>query len=841
MSIAEAPTSLAETLVLLGDPKHLQREKGLKALSALLETGNAGPDATDHAAVEAGIEDLLAGAVWERKLGGLMGAKAYVVLAAPGAAFTERLRLAAMALLEDGEVRVRLAVGEVLKALAQRQGLAVYEACAPGVLDSITRSFDRTDDEGEEGEGDGGGEGRPAPMVPFTTESPACPGSPQPEPQEPLDPEAAPRPPPPQGVAQQAGGQPGGGQQQGAQPASPTGGDAGGSLVAALLQSSYRKVRVGRGELRHDTEGWKCLETSMRALQGLVEGVGPSIASRLDEPTRELLYRAVHHTNRFVRETAHLVLASVCCALRGPALQAAAGRVAELLADGMGDNWSQVRYAACVCTRSLLSWVGEEATRADAEAAAEAQAAAAGSAAAPDAEGAGAEEGEGMAQAGAGPGPQALPGAVEALLPVLLPPMCLNRYYVAEGVRRYAQGTWEAVFGRDGGGRAAVARHVGAVVRHYTAQARANNHAVREASCACIAELLEKVDRRAVSPHVPSLLAVLVLAMKDSSWPVRDAACTAAGRAVLAYPTEFRPLAPQVIPLWMDHLSDNIPALRANSAAALAKAVKAYGDEVIPLLAGALADMLPAARRQPAEASKYTGLTNETVFGVAAQKARDNDPEVHTDQLLFSCGSLLARFSTSSLIKSDGCMDHGFTRDREPWEVSDGAVHLMRELAGVAPRAVSEEHMELLVELATMRSFPAATRLREGLWHSLPAIGKGIGKPRLKRHLSALLGPIAQDMRCGNPLAEAAAGAAAAELRAWVGPNVFAGYVPPGTESVLAAGGAQELVLPRPPPLAGILRPFAAPTAGAPVLGLGAPGLGMGMSPPGVSGGAPAV
>lgn len=70
------------------------------------------------------------------------------------------------------------------------------------------------------------------------------------------------------------------------------------------------------------------------------------------------------------------------------------------------------------------------------------------------------------------------------------------------------------------------------VVFYYISQSKANNHAVREASCAVIAELMEKVDKTAVSPHVPDLLRALLLCFKDSSWPVRDAACTACGRCV---------------------------------------------------------------------------------------------------------------------------------------------------------------------------------------------------------------------------------------------------------------------------------------------------------------------
>ncbi len=38
-----------------------------------------------------------------------------------------------------------------------------------------------------------------------------------------------------------------------------------------------------------------------------------------------------------------------------------------------------------------------------------------------------------------------------------------------------------------------MARFVREVVAYYVAQAKSSNHAVREAACACIAELMEKV------------------------------------------------------------------------------------------------------------------------------------------------------------------------------------------------------------------------------------------------------------------------------------------------------------------------------------------------------------
>ena len=74
--------------------------------------------------------------------------------------------------------------------------------------------------------------------------------------------------------------------------------------------------------------------------------------------------------------------------------------------------------------------------------------------------------------------------------------MCLNRYYVAEGVRRYSQATWEDLMGARG--KDHVAHVVDHVVDYYVEQSKANNHAVREAACAVVAELMAKVDGAAV-------------------------------------------------------------------------------------------------------------------------------------------------------------------------------------------------------------------------------------------------------------------------------------------------------------------------------------------------------
>lgn len=72
----------------------------------------------------------------------------------------------------------------------------------------------------------------------------------------------------------------------------------------------------------------------------------------------------------------------------------------------------------------------------------------------------------------------------------------------------------------------------------YISQTEANNHAVREAACACIAELGSKINKQAVQPYVQRLLDALIVCFQDDSWPVRDAACLACGNFIMSFPQQ---------------------------------------------------------------------------------------------------------------------------------------------------------------------------------------------------------------------------------------------------------------------------------------------------------------
>ena len=148
----------------------------------------------------------------------------------------------------------------------------------------------------------------------------------------------------------------------------------------------------------------------------------------------------------------------------------------------------------------------------------------------------------------------------------LVPKMCLNRYYVAEGVRVYSNDTWRQVFGEEG--KQVVCKYADEVSEFYISQSQADNHAVREAACHCISELCTKVagvdeqSKESFRKHIASLLETLVDCFKDESWPVRDAACIACGSFVSVFPEESQPKYEELCQIWIAHLSDNIFSVR---------------------------------------------------------------------------------------------------------------------------------------------------------------------------------------------------------------------------------------------------------------------------------------
>lgn len=450
----------------------------------------------------------------------------------------------------------------------------------------------------------------------------------------------------------------------------------------------------------HDTEGWRSLETSMGALEAMMQGCGEAFTPYIDESMLDLMQECSRHTNRFVREYTYFALKNVYDVCDHDAFMSlVAPKTVAVLANGIKDNWSQVRYAASVAARAFNDKAGDE---------------------------------------------------KEKFYPQLLGLMCLNRHYVAEGVRLFSQETWRRVCGPQGGARLLVA-HFDSVLDAYVDASRAPNHAVREAASNCISELAARVAGSPAAPtpfrehftsaRVQRMLNALLDAFRDESWPVRDVASTALGHFVQAFPDECKGILPEVLELWFDQMADNIPSLRRNGAAALASAMKVWPElwsQVLPRLQKTLPEVL----MQPEHSEIFTDYTPSGPFSVPKSKStavgEKSDP-AFTDQVMYSCGSSAPKTFKQKRAKDSGCMNCAVEAPHQLWEASEGMVHLMTELAQLdATQLPLAELMPSLAKAYACSQYRHHHLLKQRVCERLPELTKALGKELLP-HLPALL------------------------------------------------------------------------------------------------------
>lgn len=501
-------------------------------------------------------------------------------------------------------------------------------------------------------------------------------------------------------------------------------------LMEKLAGSSKRRNSAEAAQIFHDTAGWKNLESSLKCLQAMIDGCGINFQPFVDEELLELVFQTLMHTNRFVRETGLFVCSSlVSCGNSDEDVESRDSVTAvnpiftyghefsKHLSNGLADNWSQVRLAASVATRKFLESLPNENSR-------------------------------------------------EIFYGDLLPRMCLNRYYVAEGVRIYSQETWRQITGSRG--KDLVEKFIDSTVAYYVSATKSDNHAVREAACACIAELAAKIQAPAVRPHVRELLNTLIVCFQDESWPVRDAACLACGNFIQCFPEESRPALPDLFPMFFRNLEDPIPSVRQGAASSLGNVVRAYGEEALETVMKKIVDGLKNVRNQPQESEKYMDLERGPATFSAVKRIRDNDPALHSDKQMYSCGSLAPKMSRG------GCSDHTFRRPSQPWELADGCAYLLSELSQIpdALRSVMTT-LPLVAEACHYHHYPHHLVFLETVCKQLPILAKGIGKKTFKSIVEEFLDAIFYALECENALTSSAASQCLNQLGTLLGPNIL--------------------------------------------------------------------
>ncbi|CAH8468443.1 unnamed protein product [Schistosoma rodhaini] len=487
----------------------------------------------------------------------------------------------------------------------------------------------------------------------------------------------------------------------------------------------------------HDTAGWKNLETWMKCLQEMVSNLPSKDFIKVDRTTiLELTFKAVQHVNRFVRETGYDVLSTMIsrhlCYTEPEAKEPTYINVATQLAKGLSDNWSQVRMAASRAVRTLFEV-------------------------------------------------DPPPGFTrDDIYPILLPAMCLNRYYVAEGVRIYSQDTWCRV--TQGEGRKLLGQYLVPAVDYYIQQSDADNHAVREASCASMAEIVTKLDSKLLLPCVGKLLDALIVCFGDESWPVRDAACVALGSLISTFPNETRASGHDdlMASQFLRNLNDSIPSVRDGAAKSIAAILKSVDDQnLFQHYINHIVEKIDGLSKQPKEShgaessrvsGKGPGASHVTVHsGDAAHDSR------HTDQVMYSCGSLAPKLHKGR--KGGGCHDGLHQRASEPWEEADGAIRLIGQISNMFPNRATDDLIEQLLKGCEYRNYTHYPYFLETACDVIAQLCKHLEKPRFKKYMDTFLEVLAISVESKLPLAVNAASECLKSMGNRFGPSVLRGRI----------------------------------------------------------------
>lgn len=79
-------------------------------------------------------------------------------------------------------------------------------------------------------------------------------------------------------------------------------------------------------------------------------------------------------------------------------------------------------------------------------------------------------------------------------------------------------------------------------------------------------------------------------------------------------------------------------------------------------------------KNQQRESEKYPDLEKGPGKYGIVKRIRDNDPDLHSDKQVYSCGSLAPKLGRG------GCSDRNYKRESQPWEVADGYDYTLKSV-----------------------------------------------------------------------------------------------------------------------------------------------------------------
>ena len=441
---------------------------------------------------------------------------------------------------------------------------------------------------------------------------------------------------------------------------------------ATLVPSGQSVFNNAGSVLLDDTTGWNTLETSYKIVIELMISIKcnskylRSLISKWmysndqsSEYIELLLVSASSHRNRYMREHSFMliqVLIEVLEKTPTNSYLAIMEHINTAIAAGMQENWSQIRQVAvkscCVflCKDTLDDPV------------------------------------------------------MRSYLKKLLPRLCLNRFYAAEGVKSVSHYSWREIFGQRG--KEYYSEIVVLAAQYYSEASKSHNHVVCEAACHSMAELAAKIltslsSEAVVGECVNIIVEALFNCINDDSWPIRDASSLSMGIVARYFPTHTSQKIDAIWKRWLLNLKDSIWSVRENAALAIGHALCSENKDIVEYC------------------FKNTMEYLSKNFLMALQVKREINfiPTTVYDAMIKSTKSEPSDDNTKSTWRHGGgwgcCIDCMEPRKGGNTEISDGCVYLFRELLLSDNNKLSDNKEAYLEFVEMMRQLLQNTNFKD--------------------------------------------------------------------------------------------------------------------------------
>lgn len=343
-----------------------------------------------------------------------------------------------------------------------------------------------------------------------------------------------------------------------------------------------KMTRNKKTNVMHSTEGYHALDSSLKVLSSVIEGLGIQFLHNLSPQFMDMVYLLLVHPNRFVRETGF----SICKAVIDIADEDTMSRISlsmgQAISNGLLDQWGHVELSAARACRSFvlkLKTMKED--------------------------------------------------SISNILPHILPTMCFMRYHIADGLRNFCIETWRQFV--EDKGKTLLVKYLPDTIDLYMSLSSSDNAGLRETACLCIGEIFSKIDKSLIYPYEVDLLKIIESSLSDESWPVREAACLAYQSYFENYPSHSGEF---ILDRLFEALADEFLAVRQNAAGALASLAKNNLDLKDSILSTLKQSLIEVEKQEP---DSHIDWSIEQTFGPIAKESRDNDPHLHSKQDIFCC------------------------------------------------------------------------------------------------------------------------------------------------------------------------------------------------------------